>query len=385
MSDAERITVLHFLPTTGIGGPDRQVLGHLAAVDRSRFKVMVYALSDDHAACPLVERARALGVEAFWRPNRGPLDWGALREVTDLLKSSHADLLCAHGDKPHLLGLIAARRAQVPILGLVRGWTAATTRVKVYDWLDRKLLHRMDAVMAVSEAGRHALLRLGIPSERVAVVHNAVDIRGIQQEAGPSARAELGLPGAEPLVVCVGRLSPEKGHADLIEALRLIHDGGTQAHLALAGDGPERERLAQAAAAAGLAARVHFMGHRATVGPLLRDADLFALPSLTEGLPNAVLEAMAMALPVVATAVGGVPELVLDGETGVLVAAANPCALADALSRVLALNSAERRRMGDAGRARVEDHFSFEGQARRLEALYADVIAKRVPLPAGAN
>ena len=385
MGDARRITVLHFMPTTGIGGPDRQVLGHVAAIDRSRFNIIVYALSDDHSACPVVERARALGVEGFWRPNRGPLDWGALREVRALIKSFRADLLCAHGDKPHLLGLIAARRAGVPILALVRGWTGATTRVKMYDWLDRRLLHRMDAVMAVSEAGRQGLVRLGLAPERLAVVHNAVDVRGLQQEVGPSARTELGLSAEEPLVISVGRLSPEKAHADLIEAMRLMRDRGTRAHLALVGDGPERERLAQAAAAAGIADRVHLMGQRPKVAPLLRGADVFALPSLTEGLPNAVLEAMAVGLPVVATTVGGVPELVLDGATGLLVPAADPPALAEALARALAMTPDDRRRMGDAGRERVERHFSFEGQARRLEALYTDVIGRRVPLLAEAG
>jgi glycosyltransferase involved in cell wall biosynthesis len=380
MNGQPPITVLHFMPTTGIGGPDRQMLGHVAAIDRGRFDIIVFALSDDHSACPLVERARALGVEAFWRPNRGPLDWGALREVEALIRSRRVALLCAHGDKPHLLGLIAARRLGVPILALVRGWTGATARVKIYDWLDRRLLRRMDAVMAVSEAGRLGVVRLGLPPERLAVVQNAVDLRGLQQETGPSVRTELGLSAEEPVVVSVGRLSPEKAHADLIEATRVMYHRGTRAHLALIGDGPERERLEQFAGAAGLGDRVHFMGQRSKVAPLLQGADVFALPSLTEGLPNAVLEAMAIGLPVVATSVGGVPELVLDGVTGLLVPASEPLALAEALTRMLGWSDADRRRMGAAGRERVERHFSFEGQARRLEALYADVVGRRVPL-----
>jgi glycosyltransferase involved in cell wall biosynthesis len=126
------------------------------------------------------------------------------------------------------------------------------------------------------------------------------------------------------------------------------------------------------------------MGHRAKVAALLREADAFALPSLTEGLPNAVMEAMAMGLPVVATAVGGVPELVVDGETGMLVAPASPRALAEGLSELLRAAPHERQRMGEAGRERVERHFGFEAQSRKLEALYNDVVHRRRPLLAGS-
>jgi len=384
MSKGERVRVMHFVTTTGIGGPDRQVLGHLAAVDRTRFEVAVYALTDEAEGCALADRAAALGARAFWRFNRGPLDWGAARELRSLLRDLRIDLLCAHGDKQHLLGLIAARRAGVPILGVVRGWTGATLRVKAYDWLDRRLLRRMDALMAVSHAQAHRLLEMGLLAERVAVVHNAVDVEHLNRETGPSARDELGLSTAEPLIISVGRLSPEKAHVDLIEAAALMRDEGVKAHFAFIGDGPESERLARAAATRGLGERVHLLGHRSGVAALLRGADCFALPSLTEGLPNAVLEAMAMGLPVVATAVGGVPELVADGETGALVPPADPPAMADALTRLIGSDAETRRRMGEAGRDRVTRYFSFEGQARMLEALYLDVIQGRALTPSRA-
>ncbi len=376
--------VLHLLPTRGIGGPEKQVLGHLHTVDRTRFDVIIYALNRGRDACALADLATAEGAHARWRADRGPSDWAAVGEVVGLVRSMGVSLLCAHGDKPHFLGLMAARRAGIPIIGWVRGWTGETWRVRLYDRFDRKLLRYMDAVVAVCAAGRQQVVRLGVPEHRTAVVHNAVDAARLRGETGQSARAELSLGQREPLVVSVGRLSPEKAHIHLIEAARLMRDSGVDPHFALIGDGTERPRLVGAANAAGLRERVHFMGHRTRVAALLREADAFALPSLTEGLPNAVLEAMAMSLPVVATAVGGVPELVADGETGILVPAANPRALAGALGKLLRAAPRERQRMGEAGRERVERHFDFVAQSRRLEALYIGVARHRRTLPAGA-
>ena len=240
-----------------------------------------------------------------------------------------------------------------------------------------RLAHRLAThVTAVSEAAADSAVALGVSRARVTVIPNGVDAARFADGApAERARLELGADGS-PLVGSVGCLAARKDYGTLLEALARLAGRGTAFRAALVGDGVERAALEARAEALGLTPRVRFLGERADVERLLPGMDLFVLSSREEGIPNALLEAMAAARPCVATAVGGTPEVLRDGETGWLVPPGDPAALAEALAEALA-RPEEARRRGEAARRAVREGMSLEAMARGHEEFYRRAVAER--------
>jgi glycosyltransferase involved in cell wall biosynthesis len=248
----------------------------------------------------------------------------------------------------------------------------------------RRLNPRFDRIVAPSRAILDALVAdEDVDAERLIEIPNGVDVerfRPPSAEARAAARAAEGLDADALAVLCVASLSPIKRHADLVEAFAALHARLPVARLLLAGDGPLGGALRQRVATLGLGGVVRFLGVRDDVGRLLGAADLFVLASDSEGMSNAILEAQACGLPTVATRVGGNPQLVVDGETGRLVPARDPAAIADAIAACA--DAGWRREAGARARARVEREHSIPAMARRYEALYASLLGR--PTAAGA-
>src|SRR5262249_45368506 len=224
-----------------------------------------------------------------------------------------------------------------PWVAFHHGYTHTDLKMRAYNKLDRWSLPRANRVITVSEAFAAQLQRMGVKPERLRVVHNSVraeEFRGASIQAG---RISPGIMPGERVILAVGRLSREKGHAVLIRAFSglLRHDHRLRAKLVLVGDGPERRRLQRAAVSFGVEDCVVFTGQVGDVRPYYKAADVLVLPSYTEGSPNVLLEAMAAGLPVVATAVGGVPEIVTDGESALLTPPGDSQRMAAAMSALL--------------------------------------------------
>lgn len=249
----------------------------------------------------------------------------------------------------------------------------------------RKLIRtiaRADAFIANSRDVREELVAAGCPGGKIAHIPNGVDLNRFHPE--PAARTadgrrRLGLPDG-PLVVFAGRLDPQKGLHTLVAAMRSPALAAAGAHVLLLGDGPQRADLAQAIERAGLAGRVLFRGVVEDVAPYLRAGDLFALPTLGEGMPNALLEAMATGLPCVASAVGGCRDVIADGETGLLVPVGDAAAFRAALE-ALVESAALRERLGAAARQAAVARFGLERMVDRYEACYRAAMAG-APVPA---
>jgi glycosyltransferase involved in cell wall biosynthesis len=349
------------------GGPYRPGPGlrlcHLDAADRPN------ADAADNVRKPHSTSPRTLA-RRLWRrlaPTALTLWAGFARDsfaLARVFRQWRLDLLYTHvvGSEP---AAVAARLAGIPqVLGTFH---IDSSQSKARDWVlefvTNRCLHR---AIAVSDSTRlDWVRRTYLARNRVTTIPNGVDSERFRRHAQKAeARRTLGLPGGDTLVLgCTGRLSPQKGLSYLLRAVAQLASRYPMLHVALAGDGPLAQALREEALALGIKERVHFLGFRSDVQPVLDAADVFVLPSLWEALPYSLLEAMAAELPVVATRVAGVPEVVAEGETGLLVSPADPQALAGALEQLLD-SPTLRRRMGQEGRRRVINHFDERTMVR---------------------
>jgi glycosyltransferase involved in cell wall biosynthesis len=259
----------------------------------------------------------------------------------------------------------------LPWVAYIHGWTNENMKVELYNWVDRTIVRFADRIIPVSrDLGKRLQLR-SYTGQKMVVIHNAADPAGAYR-SGIDVRSSLKVARDEVLVGVVGRLSPEKGHRYFLEAIQLIsRDFPIKA--VFIGDGQERDNLNAEIRKGALSERVMLAGFQADVSPFYQACDIIALPSLTEGLPNAALEAMAFGRPVVASDVGGIPEVVVDGETGLLVPSCNPEALAAALVR-LAGDRSQMRQFGMAGKQRVEQDFNPQERVKKVADIYRQVL-----------
>jgi glycosyltransferase involved in cell wall biosynthesis len=275
--------------------------------------------------------------------------------------------------------LVAGRFLRLPVVakmaGAGQGGDLDRLRGMAGGSLLLRLLQSLDVVIAPSQACRQELLAAGFPAMRIRVIANGVDTVAFRPEAAMEPTTPLPI-GEGPVAVFTGRLIEAKGLLELLEAWPLLLHRVPNAHLLLVGSGPLEAELRRRAALPPLAGRVHLTGEVPDVRPYLRAAGAFVLPSWSEGLPNALLEAMAMGLPCVGTDIGPIRELVTDGDQGVLVPVRDPQKLAAALSAVLT-QPALAARLGRAARKRAEADFSLETTVDRLEAVYREVCAGR--------
>jgi glycosyltransferase involved in cell wall biosynthesis len=305
-------------------------------------------------------------------PDRGLLDARVWRELLALCR--HLGVRIWHGRdyKSNAIGLLLRRFHPMGLVSTAHGWVTRTRRTPLYYAIDRWCLARYDHVITVSPDLQAAVRALGVPAERCSLLLNAVDEKVFVRRV-PAARAPMrlrrGVDGQRLVVGAVGRLSPEKGLAALIEAVGRLIRAGADVELWIAGEGPDRVALQTRIDRLALGERVVLLGHVEDTVDVLHALDVYALSSIREGLPNALLEAMAMRLPTVASAVGGVPDLVRDDENGVLVAPGDVGALADALDRMLR-DAALRERLGHAARRTIEDRFTLAARVAAEEAIY---------------
>jgi glycosyltransferase involved in cell wall biosynthesis len=304
---------------------------------------------------------------------------GALLFLFQLMRAERIDVVHTYlYSRSSVYGRLAAILARVPVI-----IAAEMGRVGQYPWKRRgteRLLTRFTAhFVTLSQATRVDLIHTQqvLPSN-VTVIYPGVDLTQFDVQETPSTvRCVLGLPDQAAIIGVVARLDPLKGHADLIAALPRILQAAPTTKLVFIGDGPTAPDLRRQVHEVGLTEQVHFLGARRDIPRLLRALDVFVLPSHQEGLGLAIIEAMAAGLPVVATRVGGIPEVVVDGETGLLVASGNSVELADAIVYLLS-NPHTRQQMGVKGRQRVEVHFTAQQTAANLETLYCRLLrAKR--------
>src|SRR5438132_2536255 len=363
-------TIAQLAASLFVGGPERQMLG-LAHALANDYSTVFVSFSEKGRCRPFIEEARRQGFRAQALRYDTPRLLAARRELKYLLKDLQPDFICCHGYKTDLLGLWVGRKLGIPVIAVSHGWTAQDFKVRLYEKLDRLCLRRMDRVVCVSQKQADKVIASGTPAERVVVIRDAVQAARFEKpiSGGRQKLQSLFAEIPELIVGAAGRLSPEKGFGNLIQAAATLVRNHARLGFVVFGDGPLRQALARQVDEYGLQRRFIMAGHRTDLDVLLPFLDLLTLPSYTEGLPNIILEAFAAGVPVVATAVGGTPEIVDDGVNGYLVSAGDPACLADRIRT--ALNSeAQRREMGLRGRQKVWKQFTFASQSVLYQQLF---------------
>jgi glycosyltransferase involved in cell wall biosynthesis len=365
--------ILLLSTSLGMGGADRQIVSLANSLLAHEFEVRVVSM------VPLEEMGRqalANGLPVLsLEMQRGRADLQAFRRLVSLLQNWRPHVLTSFMYHANLMGRLAGKWAGVPLVitsirAELTGSTARDWSLRLTNWMDHcQTTNSEEVAQSLSKRGL-------VSSGKVRVIPNGIDAEALRAPAGERVRvrAELGLKPEEFVWLAIGRLLPQKDYPTLLQAFAPL--ARSPARLLIAGRGPLLDELQQQAQLLGIATQVMFLGVRQDIASLLAAADGFVLSSAWEGMPNVVMEALAAGTPVVATQVGGVPELVTTGKSGLLAPPRDPAALSQAMGQLMALAPEQRQRMGQAGREHIEAHYALSAMARRWMALYRELLTR---------
>lgn len=363
-------SVVHYTDSNGFGGAEQALLNLMTELEAQNWRsILMYHPSAGIA--PLIEQAARLDIELYPVPRMPDGQLGARRvwAFSRKLRTRRPDVFHAHLTWPLAckFGLTGAILAGVPaITATIQLYVEFPLNPSIFVQ-QRLIASRVGRYIAVSQAvAKRLIQKLRLPERKVQVIHNCVPAASDPIHYRPSERA------SQPVVLTVARLDEQKGHHYLLEAAVQV----PEAQFVLAGDGPLRASLEAQARALGVERQVRFLGYRKDISDLLAKCDVFVLPSLYEGLPLSILEAMWAGKPVIATQIGGSDEAVIAGETGILIPPADPDALATAIRTILADPSLAQR-LASAGRARVEQEFSAKKMVQQVTHIYDELLEKR--------
>jgi glycosyltransferase involved in cell wall biosynthesis len=358
------------------GGPDKTILNSPRFLDGKGYRSLCVYLHPpgDLGFEELRRRAEQWRAPLIAVPDRGPWDIWVVTELLRICRREQVTVWHGHDYKSNALGLLLRPVHPMRLVTTVHGWVKHTRRTPIYYAVDRSCLRFYEQVICVSDDLVGKSLACGVSQSRCVLIENGVDTQEFARRRDrTSARKAIGLDPHRKLVGAVGRLSGEKAFDVLIRAADRLWKDGWDFDVVIAGEGDERGRLEALVRELGRADRVRLYGHVADTVPLYEALDVFALSSLREGLPNVVLEAMALEVPVVATRIAGVPRLVREGETGLLVSPGSAEELANGLARVLA-DAGLAGRLAAAGRREVENNYSFAVRMAKLRKLYDELL-----------
>ncbi|HBV96280.1 MAG: glycosyl transferase [Peptococcaceae bacterium BICA1-7] len=373
----KRLRVLHVIGGGEFGGAERHILNLAAAMKKDMVEVFVCCLFAD----PFVKVAREAGIRAHSIPMRHKMDFGIVTKLRDLIIEEKIDIVHTHGVRANLVGRLSARMAGVETVVTTVHSLLAQDYPDLFSRLANNFIERASRgltthFIAVSGGLQKALVQQGIPERKITVIYNGLnpDLFRIEGAVG-RWRQKAGFSPGVPLVAIVGRLHLVKGHRYFLKAAAEILKERADVHFLVVGCGPERDSLEEFTGKLGISDHVTFTGFISDVSELMPDLNLLIVPSLWEGFGLTALEAMAVGVPVVATSVGGLPEIVDHGTTGLLVPPADEAGLTRGITWMLD-HPQEAVEMAAAAKEVVEQKFSASAMARKTEDLYRRLLEK---------
>jgi glycosyltransferase involved in cell wall biosynthesis len=377
---SRKYKIAYVIDGLGMGGAERLMVPILKHLSRTQFEAHVCALQSKDGN-PMAEEIRALGIPVECLEIKHLRDLNGLQRLIKYLKSVDADLVHTQLEFANILGNISAKYLHLPSVCTIHVMPSldVKTKLKLHqraEWL--ALRHFCDHVISVSEEAREYYIQIsGVAADRISTIYNGIDLSafpGLNQGIERSeVRAELGIPTDAKVLTTVAVLRPPKGIHYMIQALPEVLASNPDAYYLVVGDGSHRNPLIEEVKKANVNDRVIFAGMRKDVTRLLAASDIFVLPTLTEALPTVLAEAMAAKLPIIASRVGGIPEMINDGENGCLVEPQDLTGLAFACIHLLR-DPEKRLIMGAAGWNIVNQKFNIERQVDKLEGLYLEQL-----------
>ena len=369
---ARPLRVLHLGSPAGLYGAERWIIALVGHLDTAQVHSIVGVINDAPGnRLELCEQARARGVETHVIEAFGKFNASSVSSLRRFIRERQIDILHTHGYKTDLVGLLATLGTRCRLISTPHGWTVeADLKLRIYEGLDRLSFAFMAAVAPLSEQLRLELARMPWLRRKLHLIRNGVDLSEVRAAPASCPELEQVKTRGEFALGYIGRLVTAKGIDHLLRALALLPE--RRVHLCMIGEGPQREELEALARELGVAAQVTFHGYRADRLSFLKQMDAFVLPSLSEGIPRCVLEAMAANVPVIATDIPGCRAVIEHGKTGLLAPVADANGLATAIARLID-DPALRARLAAAARAHVEGEFSAATMALRYQQLYRAV------------
>lgn len=382
--------IIHTISAYDVFGPEKTVINECLALRDGGWGSTIVNFWDEPAP-PIARKVAASGVTYYCLPSRAKFDPRAIGTLRELIHRYPRTVVHSHGYKADLYSLIGAYRETCPVVTTVHGWTSENLKVRLYERFQAFSWRFFDRVICVSSSYCELARTSGVAASRLVVIPNGIKPAYaviLRERERVVMRSALGIAQDDVVVAIIGRLSIEKGHSLFLEAAKRILATEVRATFLIIGDGPERARIESIIKARGLGGRVELLGHRDDVAQLYAIIDILAICSTREGLPNVLLEAMLNAVPAVATAVGGIPEVVRSGANGVLVSPGNDENYVRALADLVE-QCEWRKALGQAARETIVRDYLFERRMERIRALYGQVghwgfpVSATKPQPGG--
>jgi glycosyltransferase involved in cell wall biosynthesis len=360
------------------GGPDKTLINSPRFLARDGYRMISAYMHDpaDPGFQSIKKKADLKDAPLVSIPDHGPLDWRVVPRMLEVCRQERVKIWHGHDYKSNALGLVLKRFWPMRLVTTLHGWVQQTNRTPLYYWIDRATLRFYEHVFCVSEDLYQACRMAGVPSSRSEILQNGIDLEEYSRTRSPAeAKTALGYDSSLPLIGAVGRLSAEKGFDLLIRSADELFSRGLDFNLIIIGEGDEKEPLTRLIHELNRQNRVHLLGYHSDLRPFYEAMDIFVLSSIREGLPNVLLEAMAMETPVLSTRVAGIPKLIQSGVSGLLIEPGSQEELTKGITSLL--QSPEcRRNFATAGRKTVSEKFSFAERMARLAMKYNDMLSR---------
>jgi len=373
------INILHFIDHYNIGGPGKTIINSAKYIDSGHFFIHVSSfMQPDGQMTEFARAVRSARIPYIPLTDARGINLTALRTLRDYMRRHRINILHTHGYKTDLIGLLLKTLYQDFLLVTTHhGWIVNNTRQSLFKKIDLTLSILFDGVITVSKALQAELPNMRRRGPISTVIQNAIVAEDYcKKDERRTIRQTYQVRKADLLVGVIGRLSNEKGCLDMLEAFQLAAQGNRSLHLIFVGDGPLLEPMKEKILDLNLAHTVTLAGYQNPVHPYYDAMDILVCPSHTEGISNVILESMAFGLPVIATRVGGNPELIKPHFNGLLVPARNARAMAEAIT-AMAADADMRIRYGENGRRCVEERFSFQKRMQHVEVFYTKIMARK--------